>query len=167
MDSKTESPRSPRSKSGSKKSKSKSRSLSFRSKAKSVKSLLESSSVEWDIRFGFWKLFFDKPNHGSPLYARILSSESAIFLLKQFKLCNRETEGNRYLVKDISGENLLYGIEDNHCSDQLCICASSRAFTLTFFDANKRPVLRLYRPCRLNCCGLIPFCKQVSIWVSA
>lgn len=147
----------------SKSRKQKSRSL--RSKPRSVKSLLGSSSVEWDIRFGIWKIFVGQLNTSLPLYAQILSPEDTVILLKQFKLCNTDVEGNRYLVKDFRGENLFYGIEDNHCSDRLCICASSRAFTLTFFDAGKRPALRMERPCRLNCCGIIPFCKQVSLGI--
>ena len=116
---------------------------------------------EWDSRFGAWASLDDKDNIELPSYSRLLFKEHSVFIIREFRLCNTETDGNRYLIKDHLANNFFYGIERNGCPNKLCVCGAKRAFTLTFYDKNRAPALHLCRPFRINCCGLIPCCRQV------
>lgn len=117
----------------------------------------------WDSRLGEWAEFDDKTDTKLPSYSRLLSQEQTLFIIRDFKLCNSETDGNRYLIKNSVTDNLFYGIEEDGCCNNMCICGGNRAFSLKFYDKNKVPALQLYRPCRVGCCGLIPCCRQVLI----
>lgn len=63
--------------------------------------------------------------------------------------------GNKYTVKDQSGNKLLYvGEESNMCGRQLC--NARRAFTLSVKDATGRSIMIMDRPLDCSCfCGLI------------
>ena len=121
---------------------------------------------QWDPLLGDWQEIRNRTDPKLCIYSLLLSEEKTVFILRQFKLYNRDVEGNRYLVKNYMGYNLFYGIENNRFTDKLCICGQKRAFDMRFLDRNKETAFILNRPFRpLSCCGVFSCCRQVCIHV--
>ncbi|RWS25586.1 phospholipid scramblase 1-like protein, partial [Leptotrombidium deliense] len=126
----------------------------------------DDSASAWGPEMGGWKpLPTDTGNSNCPPGLEGLLDLNCVYIVQYLEVVELITgfeTKNRYIIRDVQGQNVLFAMENSSICCRLC-CGQFRRFSMHYYNATRKEVLYCERPFRNRMCCML---QEMDVFLS-